>query len=384
MPLQHKNFFYLHLLIFAASCVWLMHQQPFPYSGLDEQGHVSYGLWLRTHAQWMPPLETMLLYDFAAGNWSTTANFINHSAWGYHILNLLSGEQIDLSLRYAGVILSIFGYGFILFGLNRSMQFSSLCYLIAAQSFFYLGVNALTSFYTNDAVAFLGGAIAFLGSTYAFSDYSENKPFTAVVLMLAGLALCLCAKLNAALLVGIYCLCLLILLHRRQSVLPFFKRPLLWLVMIACGIACYPYIVFWLHWGTPAPATPGQVLMLQSIDSAEVMKFPSFLMHSLLEAPFNSGPNFLLVISNTLFFGALVLLALWGIIKLPPNSNLWSITLSVVFATAITFTAHILFSYQRHMEFGWRTEIYPRYYFSLLGPYCWVVFGQLQLRFSRN
>ena len=38
-------------------------------------------------------------------------------------------------------------------------------------------------------------------------------------------------------------------------------------------------------------------------------------------------------------------------------------------ATVLTLALHLNFSFQRHVQYGWQPELYPRYYFPLLGPY---------------
>jgi hypothetical protein len=41
----------------------------------------------------------------------------------------------------------------------------------------------------------------------------------------------------------------------------------------------------------------------------------------------------------------------------------------------LTLALHLAFSFQRHAQYGWQPELYPRYYFPLLGPYLLIFFS---------
>jgi 4-amino-4-deoxy-L-arabinose transferase-like glycosyltransferase len=354
--------------VFGLLCFWQAPSIDFPYSNLDEQGHVSYGLHLAQTGIFMPDLEAMRLLDFPKENWSTTPNFINHPPIGYHLLNLVTSyDSIGPSVRFGSVGFWSFGFLAILIGLHLSGQFSQLGLLAATILCVLLKIDRFGETFTNDSLAFIGGGIAFVGAVcLTATTTSRKKDASAIILTGVGLGLCIAAKLSAALVVGLFVTTLIILRSdlRKQSR----SRWLLAVMILVCAALCLPYGAFVFKYGTPIPNTAGQLAMISQTPDALRFGFSEYIFQSFYGALGNAGPDAFFT------YAVFALVTAYAAIKsfVRPSTN--KIGKAVLVATSITLAVHIVFSYQRHIAYGWQPELYPRYYFPLLGPYLLLFF----------
>jgi hypothetical protein len=154
------------------------------------------------------------------------------------------------------------------------------------------------------------------------------------------------------------------------------------LIAIAALLAIAPYVAYIAQYGSPAPNTPAQIAMLKmgahaaGWDSAERMSPASYAVHFVLEFVLGWMP--ILMSRNALNYAALVipvaaaLCAFVGLVvsaQRIAHGNEGPIDI-VVAAGALAFTGtfvmHGIFSYHRHVAFGWMMDAYPRYYLPLV------------------
>ncbi|WP_169385067.1 hypothetical protein [Ahrensia kielensis] len=353
----------------------------FPYINLDEQGHISYALYLSQAKDWFPELNQIRIYDFAQKQWSNEFNFINHPPLAYHLLNFFSDiDPPKPENRFVSVAFFSLGFWALLFGLHKTSMFSNLGLLAVTAFCILLKIHLFSATFTNDSIAFVGGAIVFLGTVMLW-----NKPSVVAATHISfalgggGLVLCLAAKLNVAVLVGFYLLVSFVLFAWQENkVCRHVSKLLLVSLGLLCFLAALPYASFLLEFGSPAPNTAGQIKMLVDNFDGKRLDLGLYLFFSLKGALENAGPD--AFITYTIFAGTTVITAIIRAIR--PSAgfvavSLQNIAIATLSATAFTFAVHIGFSYQRHLEYGWQPELYPRYYFPLLGPYLLLFFSSL-------
>jgi hypothetical protein len=327
--------------------------------------------------EFLPDLEKMYLYDFAAGRWSTTQNFINHPPFGYHLLNLFAGwADVGPYMRYASILLFVAGFAVINQALNISGMLSGVGLMTVTLLCVFLKLHKFAEIFTNDSVAFLGGALAFLGSVLIWQHTENSHRARGVALMLLGTLLCICTKLNAAILITIYTgISLLPLLRAERKSWQSLATPLNITLSLGCAISAIPYLLFMIEFGSPAPATAGHLAMISAgSPTAPRVGFAEYLVNSLVDAVDNAGPDTRYTYTVFCMVTALSAFAAWRSPRQDNTLVFRQVARSTVVATVIMVTIHLAFSYQRHLEFGWQTELYPRYYFALLGPYCLLFF----------
>jgi len=153
------------------------------------------------------------------------------------------------------------------------------------------------------------------------------------------------------------------------------------LIAIAALLAISPYVAFFAQYGSPAPNTPGQIAMLKTVahaagwDGAERMSPAAYAVHFVAEFVLGWLPT--LMSRNALNYAALVIpvaAALCAFVGLVMSAqriargNEGPIDI-VVAAGALAFTGtfviHGIFSYERHVAYGWMMDAYPRYYLPL-------------------
>jgi hypothetical protein len=365
--------------LFGGLCFQEAADIAFPYVNLDEQGHLSYAMHLAQSPQFLPSLTEMRLYDFAQMRWSGEANFINHPPLAYHLLNLFSDfDPLGAGARKASISIFALGFAAMLFGLHLTGMFSNLGLAAVTMLCVLLKLQRFGETFSNDSVAFLGGGLVFLGTVFLWKPpVSTRSARTALAVGGLGTALCVAAKLNAALLAGAFALASLAFFTlRERTALARVSKPLLLLIVLACLAAAYPYMAFVQEFGTPAPDTPGQSRMLSGGIDAPRLALSSYLFQSLKGALANAGPD--AVLTYGLFAAVTGIAAL--AVSLRPNQHagafpLQPIARAAVIATALTLAVHLTFSWQRHLRYGWQPELYPRYYFPLLGPYLLLFFS---------
>jgi hypothetical protein len=365
--------------LFAGLCFHESASVAFPYENLDEQGHVSYALHLARSSKFLPSLTDMRLFDFSANTWSGGLNFINHPPLAYHLLNLFSDfDPMGPGVRTASISFFVLGFAAILHGLHRTGRFSNLGLAAVTMFCVLLKLQKFGETFSNDSVAFLGGGLAFLGTVMLWkTDLSAHALQRALAIGALGTGLCIAAKLNAAVLAGLFVLASLGFFafqarkpHARVS------RPLLLIVFLACLSLAYPYLVFIHEYGTPAPNTPGQIKMLSAGIDGPRLGLAAYLILSLKGAMENAGPD--AVVTYSIFAAVTAAAALMSAFRPRPDTGafpLKPIARAAVIATVLTLALHLAFSFQRHVQYGWQPELYPRYYFPLLGPYLLLFFA---------
>jgi hypothetical protein len=155
----------------------------------------------------------------------------------------------------------------------------------------------------------------------------------------------------------------------------------IWLIAIAALLAIAPYIALIAQYGSPTPRTAGQLAMIKAgalaagWDSAERLSPIAFAAHFVCEFILEWMPT--LKPRNALNYVALALpiaaalCALIGIVLAGrriahgKEKPLDVVIAASTVAFAATFIIHGIFSYRLHVEFGWMTSAYPRYYLPL-------------------
>ena len=365
--------------LFAALCFHESAGVAFPYVNLDEQGHISYALHLPQSHNFFPALNDMRLYDFAANAWSGEPNFITHPPLAYHLLNLFSDfDPVGPGTRTASINFFVLGFASIIYALHRTGMFSNLGLAAVAMFCVLLKLQRFGETFSNDSVAFLGGGLAFLGSALLWKKgFSKPSLHAALGISALGTALCIAAKLNAAILAGTFMLVILVsfALQERASIVRN-SKPLLLLGAAVCLAAALPYLAFVQEFGTPAPNTPGQIKVLSENLDGPRLGIAAYLFQSVIGAMQNAGSDAFITyaIFAAVSAGAALRIAFGrhadtGVFPLQPFAR------AALAATALTLALHLGFSYQRHLHYGWQPELYPRYYFPLLGPYLLLFFS---------
>jgi hypothetical protein len=365
--------------LFAGLCFYETAGIAFPYVNLDEQGHVSYAMHLAQHQGIFPSLTEMQLYDFVQMRWSGLPNFINHPPLAYHLLNLFTDfDPLGSGLRSACIAFFALGFAVLLFGLHLTGMFSNLGLGAVTMLCVLLKLQRFGETFSNDSVAFLGGSLVFLGTVLLWKPaVSTRSAQAALAIGGLGTALCIAAKLNAAVLAGAFVLVTLIFFAlRERAAFARVSKPLLLLIFLACLAVAYPYLAFMQEFGSPAPHTPGQIKILSGGLEAARLGFGAYLFQSLKGALENAGPD--AIVTYGLFAAVTCAAALAASFRQNPQTGgflLQQIARAAVIATGLTLILHLGFSYQRHLRYGWQPELYPRYYFPLLGPYLLLFFS---------
>jgi hypothetical protein len=225
----------------------------------------------------------------------------------------------------------------------------------------------------NDNAAFAGGAIATLAAFQLLATGSRAWLLAA----LGGVILASWAKFTALLLAGGLVAGVLLWLLWRGRLPSRWTAP----IAIAALLAGAPYMAFVIQYGSPTPATPGEIAMIEAgahtagWDSAERLRPLAFAMHFVSKFVLEWMPT--LKPRNAVNYAALAipiaaaLCALAGImvavrrIARGQETPLDIVIASGALAFAVTFLIHGIFGYRLHAEFGWLTTAYPRYYLPL-------------------
>lgn len=225
----------------------------------------------------------------------------------------------------------------------------------------------------NDNAAFAAGGIATLAAWQLLTTGSRAS----LLAVLGAVIAASWAKLTGLLLVGGLLSGVFVWLLWRKRLQP------QWIVLIATAalLAIAPYAAFIAHYGNPAPNTPGQIAMLQSVahasgwDNAERMSPDAYAVHFMSEFVLGWMPTATARTSLNYAARAIpVAAALCGFIGVVVSArrmargNEGAIDI-VVAAGALAFIGtlliHGIFSYQRHVALGWMMDAYPRYYLPL-------------------
>ena len=360
----------------------------FPYIALDEHAHVSFAAFVATHFALLPDFDAIKFIDFNTNVATSVPDYINHTPIGYFVLNALNGlfgisaaNAPDKLVRFASLTLFASGYLVIVSMLFRQVALPLIARVALAIEPLLLQLPLFGGFFSNDSLAFLGGSLAVSGAMIMLNQDSKRTGLGLEIALL-GLLCAVAAKLTAALLIGIFIACVLVLFAspRRgfwQTCLK--PLPVLLVALIAC--ASIPYLLFTIKFGSPAPNTPGQILLLHGGDPSRILPLPQYLWESLLGAVSNAGSGLGMVSAYALFFAASILATLFHLYQLVKGqgraSPIPSVAVAAGIATALMMLIQLIFSYDRHVTYGWQVELYPRYYFPLMGAYLLGLAGLL-------
>ncbi len=346
--------------------------------GFDEVAHASYVAHLQHYGETWPALEDMRMLDPSSFRFTGEANYLNHPS-PYYVLLARLGPNLE-GHPEALIVHRLFNVALAAIGLAALMAIGLLARLSRLTFYAYVVPLAcipvlapLAGSINNDNAAFAAGGIATLAAWQLIA--TGNRVW--LMIALGGVIVASWAKLTGLLLVGGLVGGVLAWLLWRG------RLPARWLALIvmAALLAIAPYIAFFAQYGSPAPNTPGQIAMLKTVahaagwDSAERMSPAAYAVHFFSEFVFAWMPT--LTSRSTLNYAALVfpvaasLCALVGLVMSAlriarGNENPIDIVVAAaVLAFAATFVIHGIFSYERHVAYGWMMDAYPRYYLPL-------------------
>jgi len=349
-------------------------EAPFPFRGGDEQGHLSYVFDLVRTGQWWPDLAAMPLYDLA-GAPREGLNFINHPPTFYWIAAPVQQRLAALGLgpewlRAFTLIWSFAAFATLALLMARARHGFAISTAIAAAMAFLL-VPTFAAFFNNDQFALFGGALACLGVLRRVEDRGDTA---ALALALAGVALC-SVKLTALLMVGAFAAIAFLGRDLRRPDVPALA------LLVALGLlVSAPYGLYMLDYGSPAPTTLGQIEMLRAYvielgwDRVPKLEPLEYLAQVPVMFSFQMGS------SSIVFFAFLALCAAPLVAFARPRDEKEAAVATVaragLIATYAVLVLHVGFAHRRYAELGWLGDLYPRYYFPLLGAYAlgWGLF----------
>jgi hypothetical protein len=344
----------------------------------DEAAHASYIAHIQHSGSLWPVLEDMRMLDTSSFQFTAEPNYLNHPS-PYYALLALMGPKLEghpkaiMVYRLFNVALAAIGLAALLaIGLVAGLPRITLyAYVVPLAAIPVLA--PLAGSVNNDNAAFAGGAIAMLGAWQLISTGSRTWLLPA----LGGVVIASWAKLTGLMLAGGMICSVLLWLSWRG------RLQVRWLVPIAIAalLAAVPFIVFMAHYGNPAPNTLGQITNLQANahaagwDVAPRMSPVSYAVFFVLTfisewlpvlAPRNAFNYAALAIPVGAALCAFVGLAM-SVRRIARGHEgpLDVVVVAGAFAFMATFVVHGLFSYQRHIEFGWLMDAYPRYYLPL-------------------
>lgn len=346
--------------------------------GFDEVAHVSYIAHLQHSGESWPALEDMRMLDPSSFRFTSEANYLNHPS-PYYVLLAHLGPNLE-GHPEALVVYRLFNVAFDAIGLAALMAIGLVALLPRFTLYAYVIPLAcipvlapLAGSVNNDNAAFAAGGIATLAAWQLLTTGSRASLLAALGAVIAASW----AKLTGLLLVGGLLSGVFVWLLWRKRLQP------QWIVLIAIAalLAIAPYAAFIAHYGNPAPNTPGQIAMLQSVahasgwDNAERMSPAAYAVHFMSEFVLGWMPTATARTSLNYAARAIpVAAALCGLVGVVVSArrmargNEGPIDI-VVAAGALAFIGtlliHGIFSYQRHVALGWMMDAYPRYYLPL-------------------
>ncbi len=346
--------------------------------GFDEVAHASYVAEIQHSGKASPDLNSMRLLDPKTFQFTGRPNYLNHPPEFYDLLAWL-GPSLEghphalVADRLIDVAIAAIGLA-ALFGLGLAAGFSRNEFYAYAVPLACIPVLApLAGSVNNDNLAFLGGALAILGIWQLAA--SERGGWLALALV--GVVIAAYAKATGLVLTGAMVSAVIAYLIWRR------RWRWSWTIAVAVAflVAAAPYIVFAMHYGSPAPDTPAQIAMLKH-DAREL---------GLADLPRKSFPAYLGYFAVAFIDGWMPALKPRGIfnyamLALPAAAivcaaagialslqRLWRhretaldiVVVAGASALALTFALHVRHSYADHLATGWLMEAYPRYYLPL-------------------
>lgn len=346
--------------------------------GFDEVAHASYVAHLQHSGEIWPAFNDMRLLDPSTFHFTSELNYLDHPS-PYYVLLARLGPDLEghpkaiLVHRLINVVIAAIGFAALMAiglvaGLPRLTLYAYVIPLVCIPV-----LVPLAGSITNDNAAFTGGGIATLAALQLLVTGSRASLMAA----LGGVIIASWAKFTALLLVGGLVAGVLLWLLWRG------RLPSRWipLIAIAALLAIAPYIALIAQYGSPTPRTAGQLAMIKASaiiagwDHAERMSPVAFAAHFVWEFVLEWMPT--LKPRNALNYAVLAipiiaaLCAFAGLllagqrIAHGKEQPLDIVIAAAALAFAVTFVIHGIFSYQLHVEFGWLTSAYPRYYLPL-------------------
>lgn len=346
--------------------------------GFDEVAHASYVADVQQSGDVWPDFAHMRMLDPSTFRFTGEMNYLNHPS-PYYVLLARVGPDLE-GHPEAIVVYRVINILFVSIGLAALLAIGVLARLPRLSFYAYsiplvcIPVLApLAGSINNDNAAFAGGGIAALAM---FQHLTRGRRGW-LLAGLAGAVAASVAKLTALLLVGGMVGGVLLWLFWRGR----FQRGWTVPIIIAGLLAAAPYVVLTVQYGSPAPSTQGVISMLKAgalmrgWGAAERMSFVAFSidfagtfiaqwMPTL--APRNVLNEVVLIIPV-----AAILCALAGLVlsvRRMARRDEYPIDI-IVAASALAFIAtyviHDIFSYERHLTYGWPPDAFPRYYLPL-------------------
>ncbi len=346
--------------------------------GFDELAHASYVAQLQRSGALWPDLNDLRMLEPASFRFTGEPNYLNHPS-PYYVLLARLGPTLE-GHPEAIVVHRLFNVALVTLGLAallalglvaRLPRFSFYAYAVPLVCIPVLA--PLAGSINNDNAAFAGGGIATLAAFQLLARGSRAWLIGALV----GVVIAAWAKLTALLLVGGMAGGVLLWLIWRGQ----FRRDWILPTALATVLAAAPYIAFAAQYGSPAPFTSAVVAMLKSgaqmrgWDSAARMSFAAFggdfvetfLLQWMPILTARTAVNDAALI----FPIAAILCAVAGIaLSVRRVTRAEQVPADIVIAAAavafvVTFAIHLVFSYQRHVVYGWPPDAFPRYYLPL-------------------
>jgi hypothetical protein len=366
----------LAMFILAATLATVRKDVTFVF---DEIPHLSYVAYLQhSHEVW-PTFSEMRLIDPSNFRFTNERNYLDHPSIYYWLMAWLGP---DLEGRPDAVLFyRLFNIALAAIGLAAWMAIGIVLRLPPLKLYAYIlplacipVLATLAGTVTNDNMAFAGSGIAAFATLQLL--ITRNSAWLMTALM--GVIIASWAKFPALVQTGglVGGVLIWMLWHGRLS--------WRWIgpIAIAALIAGAPYVVFLAQYGSPAPRTPGQIEMFTHIARASgwtdaprlspvafaVMFLSEFVVDWMPTEKTRSALAYAaLAIPVATALCAFAGLALAARRVTPAKAEpLDVIVVSGCIAFAAMFVLHAVFSYQLHLDFGWMTSAYPRYYLPLL------------------
>jgi hypothetical protein len=363
------------LLLFIVSALATIHRDI--NRGFDEVAHVSYVAYLQHSGDTWPAFAKMPMLDPSSFRFTDEANYLNHPS-PYYLLLAWLGPDLEghpqgiLVHRLLNVALDAIGFAALIsIGLAAGLQRSAFCAYIVPIACIPV-LTLLAGSVSNDNAAFAGGAIAMLGAYQLLVSNSR----TWLLVALGGVLLASWAKFTALLLAGGLVGGVLLWLLWRG------RLPSGWIAPIALAalLASAPYIAFIVQYGSPTPMTAGELTKVRTEAAqfgwarAERLAPLAYVVHFITEFVLEWIPPWKPL--SALYCALVIpiisaLCACAGaVVAIRRTVSGKAAPLDVVIACgalafACTFVIHVVFGYRLHVEFGWLSSAYPRYYLPL-------------------
>jgi len=346
--------------------------------GFDEVAHASYIAHLQQSGERWPAFEDMRMLDPSSFQFTGQANYLNHPS-PYYLLLARIGPHLEghpeaiLVHRLLNVALGAIGLAALLaIGLVAKLPPPALyAYIVPLAAIPVLA--PLAGAINNDNAAFAGGGIATLAAFQLLLTGRRRWLLAA----LCGVVTASWAKFTGLVLAGGLVGGVLLWLLWRG------RQELGWIVLIAIAalLAGAPYIALLAQYGSPTPMTDGVIGMIKTgaqavgWDSAARLAPVPYAVHFVSEFVLEWMPT--LKPRNAVNYAALTIPIAAGLaasagilvairrIADGKAGPLEIVTAAGALAFAGTFFIHGVFSYELHLEFGWLTTAYPRYYLPL-------------------